>query len=161
MDKKLLGGVLIIIAFAAAFFFLSDRTVYDSYAPVTNFEECVAAGNPVMESYPRRCQHEGAMYTEKIGGGVGESCTVATDCQLPMEYAIQSNCPYEASCRNGTCAVVCPSWEHTPLQGQDISYNVSCTAHSDCNCDSWDNDGTYPCECVNGRCASVVEAYGQ
>ncbi len=33
---------------------------------VTNFEECVAAGNPIMESYPPRCQHQGVTFTEEI-----------------------------------------------------------------------------------------------
>lgn len=31
---------------------------------VTSFEECVAAGNPVMESYPRQCRHNGQTFTE-------------------------------------------------------------------------------------------------
>ncbi|MBN2306979.1 hypothetical protein JXD20_03260 [Candidatus Peregrinibacteria bacterium] len=33
---------------------------------VTNFEECVAAGNPVMESYPRQCRHGDQTFTEDI-----------------------------------------------------------------------------------------------
>jgi hypothetical protein len=33
---------------------------------VTNFEECVNAGNPVMESYPRQCSHEGQTFIEEI-----------------------------------------------------------------------------------------------
>ncbi len=33
---------------------------------VTNFEECAAAGNPVMESYPRQCSHEGELFIEEI-----------------------------------------------------------------------------------------------
>lgn len=33
---------------------------------ITNFEECARAGNPVMESYPRRCAHNGVTYTEDI-----------------------------------------------------------------------------------------------
>jgi hypothetical protein len=33
---------------------------------VTNFEECVAAGNPIMESHPRRCQHNGQTFIEVI-----------------------------------------------------------------------------------------------
>lgn len=33
---------------------------------VTNFEECVEAGNPVMESYPRQCRHRDTTYVEEI-----------------------------------------------------------------------------------------------
>lgn len=33
---------------------------------VTNFDDCVAAGNPIMESYPRQCSHEGETFTEEI-----------------------------------------------------------------------------------------------
>jgi len=33
---------------------------------VTNFEECVSAGNPVAESYPRQCVANGQMYTEEV-----------------------------------------------------------------------------------------------
>lgn len=36
---------------------------------VTNFEECVAAGNSVMESYPRQCRHNGTIYIEEIKQG--------------------------------------------------------------------------------------------
>jgi hypothetical protein len=36
-------------------------------AAITNFDECVAAGNPVMESYPRQCNDkQGNHFTEKI-----------------------------------------------------------------------------------------------
>ncbi len=34
---------------------------------VSNFEECVAAGNPIMESYPRQCGHADKVYVENIG----------------------------------------------------------------------------------------------
>ena len=30
---------------------------------ITNFEECVAAGNPVMESYPEQCAADGETFT--------------------------------------------------------------------------------------------------
>ena len=33
---------------------------------VNDFESCAAAGNPVMESYPRQCQDKGITYTEVI-----------------------------------------------------------------------------------------------
>lgn len=33
---------------------------------VSNFEECIVAGNPVMESYPRQCSHEGKIFVEAM-----------------------------------------------------------------------------------------------
>ena len=33
---------------------------------VTDFETCISAGNPAMESYPRQCRHDGKTYTEQI-----------------------------------------------------------------------------------------------
>ena len=33
---------------------------------VKSFQECVAAGNPVMESYPRQCRHSDQVFTEPI-----------------------------------------------------------------------------------------------
>jgi len=34
---------------------------------ITNFEECAAAGYPVMESYPRQCAANGQTFTEEAG----------------------------------------------------------------------------------------------
>lgn len=34
---------------------------------ITNFEECVKAGNPVMESYPRQCNAQGQTFAEDVG----------------------------------------------------------------------------------------------
>ncbi len=33
---------------------------------ITSFEECVAAGNPVMESYPRQCAADGQTFVEEV-----------------------------------------------------------------------------------------------
>jgi len=35
---------------------------------VTNFEECIEAGNPAMESYPRQCRHGDQTFVEEIDG---------------------------------------------------------------------------------------------
>lgn len=40
---------------------------------VSSFEECALAGSPVMESYPRKCRHDGETFTENIEGEVIES----------------------------------------------------------------------------------------
>ena len=49
---------------------------------ITNFEECVAAGNPVMESYPRQCMADGQTFTETIYTGIEEALSFAenTEC---------------------------------------------------------------------------------
>ncbi len=38
----------------------------DNNLEVNSFEECVAAGGPVMESYPRQCNSNGKTFVEKI-----------------------------------------------------------------------------------------------
>jgi len=62
---------------------------------VTNFEECVAAGNPVMESYPRQCRHGGQTYVEDIepieNGNIPTSADNAPEGSihnLPMPEAV-------------------------------------------------------------------------
>ncbi len=38
---------------------------------ITNFEECVKAGNPVMESYPRQCRlSDGTNFVEELDKSV-------------------------------------------------------------------------------------------
>jgi hypothetical protein len=49
---------------------------------VTNFEECIKAGNPVMESYPRQCSANGKTFTEEIKLPVAESLVLSTDKDL-------------------------------------------------------------------------------
>lgn len=61
---------------------------------VTNFEECVAAGNPVMESYPRQCRHESVPYVEELDQPFNNTRTSAEDAppgsihNLPVPEAV-------------------------------------------------------------------------
>lgn len=43
-------GILILVIIFGIIYFSINKT------KITNFEECVDAGNPVMESYPRQCR---------------------------------------------------------------------------------------------------------
>lgn len=104
---------------------------------ITNFEECAAAGNPVMESYPRQCRSaDGRLFVEDVppvgdpnqtsnegmtfnGCAVAgcsqqlcvsadEAATIVTTCEYRAEYA----CYREASCEpqaDGQCG-----WTETP-----------------------------------------------
>lgn len=55
------GIVLILILFLLFMYKPGNST-----ASVSNFQECAAAGYPVMESYPRRCTANGQTFTEII-----------------------------------------------------------------------------------------------
>ena len=46
----------------------------------------------------------------------GQSCQKELDCETPMEYAIQSSCPYDSLCINSACTVICPH----PFSGAKI-----------------------------------------
>lgn len=50
---------------------------------ITNFEECVAAGNPVMESYPRQCRAGEQTFTEYIGNELEKTDLIIIDSPRP------------------------------------------------------------------------------
>ena len=54
MKKLILIGLIIILIAAC------------KQQPITNFKECVAAGNPVLESYPRQCRANDQTFVEVI-----------------------------------------------------------------------------------------------
>jgi len=44
-----------------------DRSWYEGIqARVTNFQECIGAGNPAMESYPRQCRAGDQTFVEEV-----------------------------------------------------------------------------------------------
>lgn len=58
---------LIVVAVLTVAFALWWQMGTQPQAPITTFEECVAAGNPVMESYPRQCRDGNNTFVENIG----------------------------------------------------------------------------------------------
>ena len=73
INSILLALLIIIGGFIIYKLYIADESVTDKHNPdggnsitVTNFEECVSAGNSVMESYPRKCAHKGTTYVEEI-----------------------------------------------------------------------------------------------
>lgn len=53
--------------------------------PVSNFEDCVASGNLVMESYPRQCHYDGETYREDIGNELEKIDLITLDSPRPNE----------------------------------------------------------------------------
>lgn len=54
---------MIVLLFAAV---ILTACVTDAKSQPTNFEECVAAGGDIMESYPRQCSVDDLSFTELI-----------------------------------------------------------------------------------------------
>lgn len=54
----------LIIGGGTLFLLIQDRP--EQIQTISSFEDCVAAGNPVMESYPRQCRHGEAHFVENV-----------------------------------------------------------------------------------------------
>ncbi|MBL7045593.1 MAG: hypothetical protein ISR99_00980 [Parcubacteria group bacterium] len=79
-DTSIIIFVVILLGLVA----LWQVTVRDEVI-VSNFEECVSAGNPVMESYPRQCRHEGENFVENIGNELEKIDLVSLSSPRPNE----------------------------------------------------------------------------
>ncbi|MDP3962428.1 MAG: Gmad2 immunoglobulin-like domain-containing protein [bacterium] len=64
MKKSLIMILIILAVLGVGLYFLLSPEVPKL---ITTFAECVAAGNPVMESYPRQCRADGETFVEEIG----------------------------------------------------------------------------------------------
>lgn len=63
MKKGMIIKILIIIGIVAIIWW---QFGVGNKVEVTNFEECIEAGNLAMESYPRQCNNEGENFIEEI-----------------------------------------------------------------------------------------------
>lgn len=63
MKKTLLIIIILLVALAAFLLWPANK----ERVVVTSFQECLEAGNAVMESYPRRCRAGEETFTEYIG----------------------------------------------------------------------------------------------
>jgi len=69
--------LLIVIVVSGYYVFRSPRA---DTAVITNFEDCVAAGYPILESYPRQCKTpDGKTFVEDIGKAKGAVSDRALD----------------------------------------------------------------------------------
>ncbi|HUW22128.1 MAG TPA: hypothetical protein VMW41_05705 [Candidatus Bathyarchaeia archaeon] len=94
-------------------------------AKIKNFEECVKAGNPVLESYPRQCRMpDGSTITEGVSvtrprdpgvkcamencHGLEITCGPNVPTYCTMMHAMGDSCRYYASCQiiDGKCQLV-------------------------------------------------------
>ncbi|OGC47366.1 hypothetical protein A2886_01955 [candidate division WWE3 bacterium RIFCSPHIGHO2_01_FULL_42_13] len=63
MKNKFLYLLIIIVAILTVAFVFSNKPVKE----ITSFDECIAAGNPILESYPAQCIANGRGFRQDIG----------------------------------------------------------------------------------------------
>ncbi len=81
--KTIIAILLAIIAIAGGVYFWQR---HQFPAAATNFEECAAQGNPVMESYPRQCHDQaGNAFREDIGNGLEKTNLVRATAPRPNQ----------------------------------------------------------------------------
>ncbi|MEW5955737.1 MAG: hypothetical protein AB1626_04355 [Candidatus Micrarchaeota archaeon] len=118
-----------IVAVLALIVALPSLLSQDS-TPVTNFQECAAAGNPVMESYPAQCRTpDGRTFVQEIPPG--DRWKV-----IPPPESCRNYCG-DGVCQEVVCmAVGCPCAE-TPSScpqdcAQEFTVQNQCGADEDC-----------------------------
>lgn len=62
---------------------------------ISTFDECVSAGNPVMESYPRQCKADGKTFAEDIKDSSADS---STECRPEQRNAEVCTALYQPVC---------------------------------------------------------------
>ena len=127
----LIGSVVVLIVVAGFLFAFLDNAKQQRIASISSFEECAAAGYPVMTSYPGQCSTpDGRMFVQDIppsdgpglqtngcavAGCSGQLCVSADeagDVVTTCEYRAQYACYREASCEpqaDGKCG-----WSQSP-----------------------------------------------
>ena len=128
----LIGIVVVLTIIAGLLVAFSQNRAQKSLFSITNFDECVAAGFPIIESYPEQCTTpDGRTFVNErqtapspdsitfngcaVAGCSGQLCVsaeeageIVTTCEYRAEYA----CYKEASCEpqaDGKCG-----WTQTP-----------------------------------------------
>jgi hypothetical protein len=83
MKKTLL--IIILILSVSAIIIIWQVNQAKAPELVTSFEECVALGNPVMESYPRQCRWQEQIFTEKLEYPSEKGELIQLDYPLPNQ----------------------------------------------------------------------------
>ena len=103
---------------------------------ITNFEECIAAGNPAMESYPRQCRAGDKTFTEVISHVCTPEEKIAEICTMDYNPVCGDNGKTYANGCTGCSSGEIDSWtlgecdkdteRLTFLKAMDIARSSEC-----------------------------------
>ena len=85
-------GVIIVVAGIFIYVILTPEINVNPVVP-SNFEECIAAGNPAMESYPRQCRDPigDRTFTEEIENNNLEICDCSANLYNCDDFETQNS----------------------------------------------------------------------
>ncbi len=85
-ELLLIITIIIVIASLGIWLNLSNKDNEDEkVVKINNFQECIEAGNPAMESYPRQCRTGDQTFTEYIGNELEKSDLIFLDSPRPNQ----------------------------------------------------------------------------
>ena len=106
--------VIVILITASSWFYFNQKEI--TQLVITNFEECAAAGNPVMLGYPRQCRANKIVYVENISDQIF-GCTSE---QRGVDFCIEIYQP--------VCATVSVKCATMPCDFEQKTFANSCKA---------------------------------
>lgn len=106
-------AILILTGFSVWWYFGKKEVLAPS--PITTFEECVAGGNPIAESYPRQCRFGSQTFTENIGNELDITNLIRVSTPRPNQV-ISSPLTIEGEARGfwffeGSFPIVLTDWD--------------------------------------------------
>jgi len=110
--------------------------------PIFEGEEKMAE---IIKKYPDLQEQLSKVRNEEFN--IGGDCNEDIDCGLPFDYAVRSNCLFEAKCFEDKCRVAC-------LEAQNPA---GCDKKEDCACEFYAMEDKKDCDCLDGRCGAIVE----
>ena len=127
MKKILLIIVVVVVIFGSSILWLdftSDGDKDEDLVKITNFQECIDAGNPAVESYPRQCLAGNQTFTEYIGNENEKADLIFLDSPRPNQI-IKSPLVVKGQARGfwffeGDFLVVLTNWDGLII-GQGIA----------------------------------------
>ena len=138
-------------------------------AGINSFDDCVAAGNPVMESYPRQCMSaDGQNFTEVLDKPVGfpadDAPTICTMdytpvCALVQVQCVKAPCPPVFETKSNECVAKTLGnmlLGYTPGECEK-DLETACKSDSDCLLGDYAAISRCPfdAKCVSGQCVVV------
>jgi len=129
MDKKNIPIVLAIIIVSIVVFTPKFNNDDNLYFIINSFDRCVESGNPIMESYPRKCESGGIIFTEDV----------SVKCIKDQRNAEVCTQEYKPVC--GTVEVQCIT---EPCEPVKQTFSNSCFA-----CGNSLTESYTPGECIN------------